>query len=276
MTTFTTQRLTAHYTDEGDGPPVVLLHAGGSSSAQWRKIAPALQNRFRLLAPDLIGFGETGSLPGGIVLSHDRQARLVLDLVAHIADAPVHVVGHSYGGATALRLAIDYPSLVDSLVLIEPIVTPLLREAGEIRLHEELETVARKFFDASGRQDIEDAWRHFIDYRNSEGTWDKLCETARGRFFKQTEQIVEGFRSNLDNPTTIEDLERVAVPTLLLCGEETTAPDRRIAEILWTSIPDCAFGMIPGAEHMSPLTHPEPVAHAVLGFLENDVGDLHA
>lgn len=276
MTTFTTQKLTAHYTDAGDGPPVVLLHAGGSSSAQWRKISPSLQDRFRLLAPDLIGFGETGSLPSGINLSHDRQARLVLDLVAHIADAPVHLVGHSYGGATALRLAIDYPSLVDSLVLIEPIVTPLLRLAGEARLYVELEEVAQRFFDASSEQDVEDAWQNFIDYRNGEGAWDNLCDTVRARLLSQTKEIVDGFRSNLENRTTFDELESIAVPTMLLCGEATTEPDRRIAEILRDRIPDCAYGTIPGAEHMSPLTHPKPVAGAVLGFLENGGSRLHA
>lgn len=272
MTTFTTQRLTAHYTDAGEGPPVVLLHAGGSSSAQWRRIAPALQDRFRLLAPDLIGFGETGSLPGGIVLSHDRQARLVLDLVTHISATPVQVVGHSYGGATALRLAIDYPSLIDNLILIEPIVTPLLREAGEARLYVELENVAQRFFDASSEQETEAAWRHFLDYRNGRGTWENLCDTARARFLAQTKQVTDGFRSNLDNPTTMEDLEGVAVPTLLLCGEETTAPDRRIAEILRDRIPDCEFATIPGAEHMSPLTHPEAVAGAIQSYLYNAIG----
>jgi pimeloyl-ACP methyl ester carboxylesterase len=52
-------KITAHFTTRGDGPDVVLLHAGGSSGAQWRKAAAYLEDRYRLIMPDFIGFGGT-------------------------------------------------------------------------------------------------------------------------------------------------------------------------------------------------------------------------
>lgn len=272
MPNFQTQGLSACYTETGCGPTVVLLHAGGSSSAQWRKISPFLEETFRLVAPDLIGFGETGPLPDGEPLSHDHQADLAADLIAQVADGCAHLVGHSYGGASALRLAINCPALIDRLVLIEPIVTPLLQLAGDTHLYEELEQIARQFFDASSGEEKETAWTRFIDYRNSPGTWAGLSQNARDRFLGQTAQVTEGFRSNLDNPTTFDELEQIEIPVLVLCGRATTEPDRRIAQILREHVPGCTYGSIPGAEHMSPLTHPGPVAGAIADFFHNAGG----
>ncbi len=59
MPSFRHAEIIANYIDEGDGDPIVLLHAGGSSGRQWRNIVARLSERFRCIAPDLIGFGQT-------------------------------------------------------------------------------------------------------------------------------------------------------------------------------------------------------------------------
>jgi pimeloyl-ACP methyl ester carboxylesterase len=96
----------AHYIESGKGETLVLLHAGGTSSAHWRKVVPLLQDRFRIIAPDLIGFGETGAWGGGRELTHDDQADLVRGILQFADAGSVHLVGHSYGGAVAVRLAL--------------------------------------------------------------------------------------------------------------------------------------------------------------------------
>ena len=119
------------YLDQGTGVPVVLLHAGGSSGKQWLKTASFLDDRFRAVAPDLWGFGQTEGWTGEGNLTHDHQALLVVGIIEEVISGPVHLVGHSYGGATALRLALHRSDLLRTLVLIEPIATPLLKLAGE-------------------------------------------------------------------------------------------------------------------------------------------------
>jgi pimeloyl-ACP methyl ester carboxylesterase len=79
---------------------------------------------------------------------------------------------------------------------------------------------------------------------------------------------VEGLLSNLSNPTTLGDCRRIGVPTTVVCGAETTAPDRRVTELLHGAIPGCRYATIPGAGHMSPLTHPEELGRVVLDHLE--------
>lgn len=252
--------ITAHYTMVGAGDPVVLLHAGGSSGAQWRKAGAYLETEYRLIAPDLIGFGETDVWPAPATLTHDRQAQLVRALLRRISDGQAHVVGHSYGGSTAVRLVLAAPERVARLVLIEPNLAPLLKQAGEDDLFEEYRDLAETFIaDAEAGQD-ERAWQRFLDYRNGAGTWMSLSERARGRMLAQTMQTAAGYYSNLNNPTTLDDIRSIRCPTLVLCGAETTSPDRRITEILRDTLPDCEYALVPEAAHMSPLTHPEQVA----------------
>ena len=94
-----------------------------------------------------------------------------------------------------------------------------------------------------------------------------MAEKARARFLGQTAQTVEGFLSNLSNPTALDDCRRIPVPTTVVCGADTTAPDRRVTELLREAVPGCRYAVVPGAGHMSPLTHPEELARIVRDHL---------
>jgi pimeloyl-ACP methyl ester carboxylesterase len=251
------------YSENGSGPPVVLLHAGGSSGKQWAKTDRLLEPRFRVIAPDLWGFGATAPWPGPEQLTHDHQAFLVAGVVRQLCREPAHLVGHSYGGATAIRFMLRNGDLVRTAVLIEPIVPSLLELAGETQLFREYFEMAQAFLRNASAGDLDAAWRGFLDYRNGPGTWEALSQASKERFHTATASTVAGFHSNLDNPTSLEDLGQLVVPTLVMCGERTTVPDRRVTEILRDHIPRCAYELIPGAEHMSPLSHPEFIAGAI-------------
>lgn len=251
------------YLEYGTGEPIVLLHAGGSSGKQWVKTAGLLKDRFRVIAPDLWGFGGTESWSGEQELTHDHQAFLVAGVIEHLCKEPAHLVGHSYGGATAVRVILRNRALVRTAVLIEPILTPLLKVAGEEKHFREYFDMAQSFLGNVAAGNLDEAWRGFLDYRNGPGTWEALPEAPRERFRAVSESTVAAFRSNLNNPTSLMDLEQLSLPTLLLCGEKTTVPDRRVTEILRDHIPHCRYELIEGADHMSPLSHPAFIAQAV-------------
>ena len=251
------------YFEFGSGAPVVLLHAGAGSGKQWLKTARLLEARFQVIAPDLWGFGGTEKWSGEHELTHDDQALLVVGVIEHLCKEPVHIVGHSYGGATAVRVILQKRELVRTAVLIEPILTPLLALAGEENLFREYFDMAQGFLGDVAAGKLDEGWRGFLDYRNGPGTWEALSEAPRERFREATESTVAAFRSNLNNSTSIKDLEQLSLPTLVMCGEKTTVPDRRLTEILRDYIPQCRYEIIPGAEHMSPLSHPAFIAEAV-------------
>ncbi len=260
MPDFRFQDHTIHYECAGTGEPVVMLHCGGSSGRQWEKISAVLGNRYRLIAPDFYGFGATSRWRGETLLSHDDQAALVAEVMDREAVRDAAVVGHSYGGACAVRMYIGYPHLVRSLVLIEPVLTNLIRETCETALHAKGFEIAHRFLELVADDRDEDAWREFIDHHNALGTWAALSERARARFLTQTCSTVDGFHSNLGNTTNLADCRRFDVPASILCSETTALYNRRVTEILRDEIPGAEWIEIAGAGHMSPLTHPDAVA----------------
>ncbi|HYA15265.1 MAG TPA: alpha/beta fold hydrolase [Syntrophales bacterium] len=110
---------------EGKGEPVFLLHAAGSSGIQWRMISEILKERYLLYIPDLYGEGKTPALEDWSSLLDEET-----NLIRHLIDSTggsVHLVGHSYGGVIAMRLALSDQHRIASLTLIEPVVFNLLR-----------------------------------------------------------------------------------------------------------------------------------------------------
>lgn len=100
----------------GSGPFLVLVHGLGGAASNWRTLAPELTDRFRVLVPELPGHGGSSPLPAptGVAGFADRVA-LVLEAEG---SQSATVVGHSFGGATALVLAERRPELVDALLLV--------------------------------------------------------------------------------------------------------------------------------------------------------------
>ena len=113
---------TAHgvaYVEQGNGQPVVVLHSSTGSKGQWRTALAEWTERYRVIAPDLLGYGDTDSWHRPRVLTLADEVEIVAAVIAR-ADRPVHLVGHSYGGAVALHTALALGPRVASLCLIEP------------------------------------------------------------------------------------------------------------------------------------------------------------
>jgi 2-hydroxymuconate-semialdehyde hydrolase len=118
--------ITTNYHDQGDGPPVLLLHGSGpgvSAWANWRLTIPALAKRFRVVAPDILGFGYT-ERPDGVRYEPATWMRHLTGLLDALGLDRVSVVGNSFGGALALRLAVEQPQRVDRLVLMGSVGVP--------------------------------------------------------------------------------------------------------------------------------------------------------
>src|ERR1044071_1087211 len=104
-------------------------------------------------------------------------------------------------------------------------------------LFEECEASWKSFCAALEGGEPERGWRQFINYYSGEGFWDRLRPEVRARFLAASP--IERWAVLFSNPTTIDDVRRLQVPTLVLCGENTTAPERRMCEIITGAAP-CA------------------------------------
>jgi pimeloyl-ACP methyl ester carboxylesterase len=262
MPQFMFRGVNANYHLFGSGRPLICLHSGGSSGRQWKRLSEALGDEYQLIAPDFLGFGETHMWPERGKLSHNLQADLVADIAVAEGKQAFDVVGHSYGGAAALRLILQHPHLVRSLVLIEPILNCLLQDAGD-PLYPESISIAEKFIECARDERPGDAWRIFIDNANGPGTWDRMDDEGQARFLAQSAQAVEGFISNLNNPTTIDECRSIDVPTTVVCSTNTTNSFRRMSELVRDSISGVTYEVLEDAGHMSPLTRPSDIARIV-------------
>ena len=109
-----------NYHDLGGGFPVVFLHGSGpgvTAWANWNKLFPLMKDQYRLIAPDMAGFGFTERLPGA-VYNMNAWVQQVIDLFDALGLEKAHLVGNSFGGALALSMAIKYPERIQKLVLM--------------------------------------------------------------------------------------------------------------------------------------------------------------
>src|SRR4051812_38971785 len=121
------------YRVAGSGPPVVLIHGMVNSSRHWREVAMRLADRYTVIAPDLIGHGDSATPRGDYSLG--AHAAAIRDLLTAIGIHRATVVGHSLGGGVAMQFFWQFPERVERLVLISsgglgPNVSPLLRLAA--------------------------------------------------------------------------------------------------------------------------------------------------
>jgi pimeloyl-ACP methyl ester carboxylesterase len=269
MLTVTVHGISAHVADTGEGEPVVLLHSGAGEARDWRRFQAELPAGYRCAALDFYGCGRTPPWPGPAALTIDDQAELVATLARTIG-APVHLCGHSYGGAIALRLVVTRPELVRTLSLIEPQCYPLLRQAGDHPLFEQHESAWNGFRASYEQGEPERGWRYFINYYSGDGFWDRLRPEVRASFLAASP--IERWSVLFSNPTTIDDVRRVQVPTLVLYGEGTTPPERRMCEIIADAAPRATLATVLAAGHMAPITHPKEVAGRIARHLATHPG----
>src|SRR4051812_45292273 len=104
------------YRTGGDGPLLVLVHGITSSSASWEPVLPALAEHFTILAPDLLGHGQSDKPAGDYSLG--SHACIVRDLMLALGHERGTIAGHSLGGGIAMQVAYQFPELVERLVLV--------------------------------------------------------------------------------------------------------------------------------------------------------------
>lgn len=118
----------------GAGPPLLLLHGFPQTRAMWREIAPALAQSFRVIAPDLRGYGASDKPRGVQNYSFRAMAGDMRALMAHEGAPRFHLVGHDRGARCAHRLALDAPGAVASLTLMDIVPTHLLLDQLDRRV----------------------------------------------------------------------------------------------------------------------------------------------
>ncbi|ABC31142.1 predicted Hydrolase or acyltransferase (alpha/beta hydrolase superfamily) [Hahella chejuensis KCTC 2396] len=252
------------YKISGDGQPILLLHSSMSSKAQWKMLTSQLQDNYRTLAVDLWGYGEA---PYPTHLAEhfslqDEVERVVAVLAQTVGNsAPVHVVGHSYGAATALRFATQHSERVLSLTIYEPVAFHLLSREEPAFL--EIAEVVKKLEETIAQNDEMGATQQFIDYWSGPGAFKRYPADIRNALSGQIRKVALDFKALIEEPTRLEDYADFTFSTYLMAGEQSPLSSRRISERLRESLPNLEFKQTPWG-HMAPITHVADINELIL------------
>ncbi|WP_428937350.1 alpha/beta fold hydrolase [Fontivita pretiosa] len=260
MPTRTVNNVTFHYAERGHGTPIVLVHGFPLDGRIWEAQLESLSDRYRVIAPDLRGFGQSiSSEPFTIEsLADDLHA-----LLRAIGALPAIVAGLSMGGYVALAFARKYPADLRALGLIDTRAeadAPAAREARDkmielVRTHG-TRAVAEQMFPKMlaeqtlhGRQDIAHRLRRIME--------------------SQPPRTVEyALAAMRDRPDFTSDLPSIAVPTLIIVGEHDVITPPAVAEAMSKQIRNPTLVVIRRAGHLAPMEQPEDVTTAIRRFAE--------
>jgi pimeloyl-ACP methyl ester carboxylesterase len=266
MATMTTHGSTLSFVHTGSGTPVLCLHSSAGSSVQWKRLAADLEGRYHVLAPDLHGHGSTSPWSFARTMRLADEVALLMPLVRELP-TPIHLVGHSYGGAVALKLALSMPERIQSLTLFEPVLFAFLRRLGAHAAYAEVSQVAEACVSAVQDGRPAEAARAFVDYWNGAGSWARLPDRQRAIIERAMPAVARHWDAVFGEPMSLDECAALRIPTLLLAGDRGPSPVRRVLQLLAGVLPSAIHGVIAGAGHMAPVTHAETVNAAITAHL---------
>lgn len=257
-----------HVRSYGTGPRRVLaLHCTIAHSGAWRGLAGEFGDAVTLVAPDMLSHGRSPDWDR----AGDYQDRNV-DAVQHLLDAPMDLVGHSFGATVALRLAVAWPHLVRSLTLIEPVyfAVAMQDDPDLVQAHhaktDDFRAALLAGDDALAARLFNRMWSTPESPR-----WDDLPEQTRAAMTRSI-HVVPACDGALfeDHAGMLAPgvLSRAAMPTLLLSGGRSPRVMGVINDGLARRLPDARAVTVAEAGHMLPISHP-----AETGALMRDLFD---
>jgi len=249
------------YEDHGQGQPIVLLHAFPFSREMWRPQIEALRDEYRVIAPDLRGFGGTDGFDGppGI----DQMADDVHQLLDALGiNEPVVLAGLSMGGYVALSFARRHAARLRGLILADT-----RAEADSPEAREQRERSIEFLRDHSAAEFAEPMLEKLLS-ETTRTRHPEVVNRAREMAAAQSPQAIAAALAALrDRPDSRAALPGMNVPALVIVGEQDAVTPPAVAETLAAELPRAKLVRIAEAGHLSNLEQPEEFNQAVRQFL---------
>jgi lipase len=254
--------------NKGGARPVLALHCSLAHAGAWSGLVDHLSG-VTVTALDQPGHGRAADWDGVTDL-HGLTTRLSINMAERLGGGqPIDVLGHSFGATVALRMALERPDLIRSLVLIEPPLFAAARAGGSAAFAPfQVEHLAVAQALADGRREDATAMFH--------GLWGNGAVFANLPARQQHYMMDRIHFIAAQNPFLLEDstgllrymgLESVGVPVLLVEGGASPAIVSAVQDELARRLPQVTRLVVPGAGHMVPISHPSVVAEAVMAHL---------
>ncbi len=261
------------YRITGSGPPVVLIHGMLNSSRHWQAVAERLAGEYTVVAPDLIGHGDSAAPRGDYSLG--AHAASIRDLLAAIGIERATIVGHSLGGGVALQFFYQFPHRVERLVLVSSgglgrDVSPMLRTAALPGMSKLLAATIHPrllggLWDAGlrmrrrgmgGGAYLQAVARALRPLENGD---------AREAFLQTLRAVIDARGQRVSATDRLYLLE--LLPTLIVWGERDHTIPLEHGRAAHRAIPGSHLRTLPAAAHFPNLEDPEGLADALLEFI---------
>ena len=261
------------YRVAGSGPPVVLIHGMLNSSSHWQAVAQSLAGDYTVVAPDLIGHGDSAAPRGDYSLG--AHAASIRDLLAAIGMDSASIVGHSLGGGVAMQFFYQFPQRVEHLVLISSgglgrEVSPVLRTAAlpgmsallSLTIHPRLLGGVRRAGTRVRERSVgagvylQAIARALRPLENAE---------ARQAFLHTLRSVIDMHGQRVSATDRLGLLE--SIPTMIVWGERDRTIPIQHGRLAHEAIPHSFFKTLPRAAHFPHLEDPEGLSLLLRDFL---------
>jgi pimeloyl-ACP methyl ester carboxylesterase len=249
------------YEDYGSGPIALLIHGSPGNGKAWTRVGERLSKRYRVIAPDLPGYGETTPLPPDAEPDTADSAALLEALMSTLGP-PAVVAGHSYGGVVALTLALRGRVAIGSLALFEPVAVPILLMTGETEAFHAAKAI---FDDYTARVEGGEARavQTMVDFWFGSGAFARMPEPLVAFMVKARVTNTRDIRGAFRPRYSPEALGRLTMPLVTVVGGRSPEITGKIARALVGHVPRASLVTLDTATHALTTTHAEAVAHAI-------------
>ena len=241
----------------GDGPPLFLFHSLLSDRASFDAIVPKLSPSFRVIVPELPGFGRSRAVDGGLAEVADRMAEAVKDGAG--GDEAI-VLGNGYGGFVALQMAIRHPKIATKLILAD--CGAAFSEPGREAFRNM--AAASK---AKGLSAITDVAMRRLFASEFQTQHPDLMRDRREAFLRTDVEVFRAACAALAELDLRPRLSLVKVPVLVLVGEHDEATPPPMSHELAAGLPNARLKIIPGCAHVPQLQSPAIFLELIGDFL---------
>jgi len=248
---------TVNARETGQGVPLVLLHSLLSDRASFDAVAPELSKTFRVIVPELPGFGRSRAVDGGLAEIADRMADAVKDAAG--GAAPV-VLGNGYGGFVALQMAIRHPGLAARYIFAD--CGAAFSEPGR-EAFRNMAAAAK----AKGLAAITDVAMRRLFAPEFQAQHPDLMADRRAAFLKTDEDV---FRAACDQLAKLDlrgEVGNVKVPALVVVGEHDEATPPPMSHEFAALLPNARLKVIAGCAHVPQLQAPKVFLETIADFL---------
>src|SRR5215510_3290952 len=248
---------TVNAAQSGEGPPLFLFHSLLSDRASFDAIVPELSRAFRVIVPELPGFGGSQAVIGGLAAVADRIAEAVADAAA--GESAI-VLGNGYGGFVALQMAIRHPGIAAKLVLAD--CGAAFSEPGRDAFRNMAAAAGAK-----GLAAITDVAMRRLFAPEFQAAHPDLMQGRRAAFLRTDPAV---FRAACDALASLDlrgEVAKVKVPALVLVGEHDEATPPPMSHELAGLLLRAQLKIIPGCAHVPQLQAPQTFLEAIGDFL---------